>query len=102
MRRHQQLRNGFLQGLEVATPFVQQVRLFRLGGVGEFDLGDKTIELGFREGIGAELFHPVHGGQHHEQFRQGVLVAINTNDLFLHGFEEGRLDLGCSPVDFIG
>ena len=62
----------------------------------------KTVELRFRQRIGAVMFHRVLRGDHHERLRQRVRLAVDADLAFVHGFEQRRLRLRRGAIDLVG
>ena len=65
-------------------------------------LEHEAVNLGFGQRVGAFLFEGVLRGHHQERLRQPVGVVAEGDLAFLHGFEQGALDLGRGAVDFVG
>ena len=61
----------------------------------------EPIDLGLRQGIGPVVFQRILGGQDQEGLPKGEGLISEGNLSFLHGFQEGRLDLRRGPVDFV-
>ncbi len=70
--------------------------------IADGDLEQETVELGFRELIGAFLVDRVLGGQHEERFGQRIGAVAEGDLALLHGFQQGGLHLGGGAVDFVG
>ena len=71
-------------------------------GVAHFELEHEPVHLRFGQGIGAFLLDGVLGGHDEEGIGQEVGFAAQGDLVFLHGFEQGALDLGRGAVDFVG
>ena len=71
-------------------------------GVADFQLEHEAVDLRFGEGVGAFLVNGVFGGEDEEGLGQGEGVFADGDLAFLHGFEQGALDLGGGAVDFVG
>ena len=70
-------------------------------GVVDEDMHDEAVHLGLRERVGSLLFHRVLGRHHHKKGRQLVGLPCHRDLAFLHGLQEGSLDFGRGPVDFV-
>jgi hypothetical protein len=75
---------------------------FLAAGIGDQDLHEEAIELGFGQRVGALHLDGILGGHHQEGALQLVGGGAAGDRAFLHGFEQGRLGLGSGAVDFIG
>ena len=62
----------------------------------------KSIQLRFRQGIGAGLLQRVLRRHHHEQRWQRARHATHRDLMFLHRFQQRGLHLGRRAVDFVG
>src|SRR5437764_14954760 len=71
---------------------------FRIGHV---DLHQKTVELRFRQWIGAFKFNRVLGSEHSKEFRKTIGSAINADLAFFHGLKQGRLGAWRHAVNFV-
>ena len=65
-------------------------------------LEEETVELGFRQRIGAFLFDRVLSCHHQKWTGQGMGLAAEGYPLLLHRLEQGRLSLGGGAVDLVG
>jgi hypothetical protein len=85
-------RHGGTHGHVMAAGGGEQHAAFRLEvWIVHIDLGEKTIELGFRQRIGAFLFERVLRRKHMERGGQFVAHAGYRHLLFLHRLQQGRL-----------
>ena len=76
-----------------------------LGGgvrVIDIDVHQKTVELGFRQRVGAFLLDRVLRRHHQKQFGQRVGFGTDGDLALGHRFKQRRLHLGRRAVDFIG
>ena len=71
-------------------------------GIGDEDLEQEAVELGFGKRIRAFLLDRVLGGEHEERVGQHVAMAAGGDLPFLHGLEQGGLRLGGRAVDLVG
>ena len=71
-------------------------------GIGDIDLHDETVELGFGQGISAFLLDGVLRGEHVEGLGQVMAMASNGDVVFLHGLQQGGLGAWRRAVDFVG
>src|SRR5260221_1338428 len=67
----------------------------------DVDLKQETVQLSFRQMVGAFLFDGVLRSYHHERGLQVPGLAVNGDLPFLHYFEESRLGFGRSTVDLV-
>ena len=71
-------------------------------GVIQVDVQQEAVELSLGQRIGAGLLQRVLRRHDHEQFRQRPGFATDGDLALLHGFQQGRLDLGRGAVDLVG
>ena len=71
-------------------------------GVGDQDLHQEAVELGFRQRISAFHLDGILGGHHQERPLQFVGGGAAGDGALLHGFEQRRLRLGGGAVDLVG
>src|SRR4029077_10438988 len=81
---------------------VQHLQLVLGGEVIQQDVEDELVELGFRQRIGSFELDGVLRGEHEERRTNLIVVAANRTRKLLHGFEQCRLRLRRSAVDFVG
>ena len=93
-------RGGFRR-LGGAGHEVQHLEFFFARGVGDQNLEEEAVKLGFRKLVGAFLVNGVLRGKHQEGVRQAVGGFPQGYLAFLHGFQQGGLDLGRGAVDFV-
>ncbi len=77
-------------------------RLLRAGGITNFNLEQKSIELCLRQRIGAFSLDRVLRGKHHERLREPVRVPFQRHLIFLHHFEQRALRFGGGAIDLVG
>jgi len=109
--QHRLLQRGQLLGRQLGRQLVgvgavavvgQQLQLRRTVGIAQADAHQETVQLALGQGVGAQLFLRVLGGNHEKRRGQRVGPAFDGDLFFLHGFEQRTLGLGAGPVDFIG
>ena len=66
------------------------------------DVEHESIELRFRQRIGALELDRVLGGEHEERLGELVRPSLDGHAVLLHRFEQRRLRLGRGAVDFVG
>ena len=71
-------------------------------GVGDQDLHQEAIELGFGQRVGAFHFDGVLGGHDEERRFEFVGGGAAGDGALLHGFEQRGLRFGRGAVDFVG
>ena len=82
-----------------------QLQNFALvGGVRlvDFNIHQKTVQLGFRQIISTLVLNRVLGSHHHEQPRQEITLPAGADLPFGHRFQQRGLHLGRRAVDFVG
>ena len=62
----------------------------------------ESVELRFRQRVGAVMFHGVLRGDHHERLRQRMRLPVDADLAFVHGFEQRRLRFRRGAVDLVG
>src|SRR5258708_33937890 len=67
----------------------------------DFDLQQKTVELGFRQRIRALKFNRVLGGKYSEEFSQRMSNAINADLALLHGLHQRCLWTRRHAIEFL-
>ena len=97
---------GLQQGddcfLRVRDVLTDNQFLFFTRRVADYHLQEETVNLGFRERVGAFLFDGVLGGHYKERFVEREGVVADCDLAFLHSLEECGLHFGRGAVDFIG
>ncbi len=63
---------------------------------------EKTVQLAFREGVGAVVLEGILGRQHQEGSRKLECLVVDCDRSLLHGLQEPALGSGRSPVDLVG
>ena len=95
--RKQLLRVNRMVGRSLAN----NIHLFFERRVVEADIEHKTVELSFRQRIGAFLLDGVLCCEDKERVRQRIGSTCNGDGMLLHSFEKGGLSLGWCTVDFV-
>ena len=70
-------------------------------GVPDLQLDRESVELCFRERIGAVRIDRVLRGNHEERFSQSVRNGIDRDLTLRHRFQQSALRSRCRPVEFI-
>ena len=89
-------------GSSVADILTEDEFLFFFLGIVDHHLQHETVHLSLRQRIGTFLFDGVLCSHHEEGVRQLEGLVADGHLMFLHGFEQGALNLGGRTVDFIG
>src|SRR5882762_9594869 len=112
---HLDVRNGVLHGQHIAdigdrierieriiANALAQNFLFRfVRGIAHFDAHQETVELRFRQGIGAVMLDRILRGDHEKRLRQRERFAVDGDLRFVHGFKKRGLRARGGAVDFV-
>ena len=80
----------------------QDVAFLGFAGIVHPHVQQETVELRFRQWIGAGLFDRVLGGQHEERFGQRMGGAGVAHRVLLHRFQQRGLGLRRGAVELVG
>ena len=86
----------------IATSLGKNLALHRRVGKTDLHVHQETVELRFRQWVGAFLLDGVLRGHDQKQRRQVVGAAAHRHLALGHGFEQRRLHLGRGTVDLVG
>ena len=89
------------QGRLLAAGAPQDFHFLRGIGILDQNLEEKAVKLGFRQGISAFMLQRILRGVHDKGLRKRPRLSGHGDLLFLHGFQQGRLGLGGSAVNFV-
>ena len=70
--------------------------------VAHADAHQETVELRFRQRIGAVMLDRILRGEHQERLRQRMRVIVHRDLRFVHRFEQRGLRFRRGAVDFVG
>src|SRR5882762_1501464 len=85
----------------IANTFAQNFLFRFVRGIAHFDAHQKTVELRFRQGIGAVMLDGILRGDHEKRLRQRERLAVDGDLCFVHGFEKRRLRTRGGAIDFV-
>src|ERR1700674_5091737 len=97
------IRDGIERIERIIANALAQNFLFRfVRGIAHFDAHQKTVELRFRQGIGAVMLDRILRGDHEKRLRQWERLAVDADLRFVHGFKKRGLRARRGAVDFVG
>ena len=85
-----------------AAALAQNLALRLRIGIADAHAHQETVQLRFRQRIGAVVLHRILRRDHHERLRQRPGAAVDGHLHFVHGFEQRRLRLRRGAVDLVG
>src|ERR1700686_1879683 len=86
------IRDGIERIERIIANALAQNFLFRfVRGIAHFDAHQKTVELRFRQGIGAVMLDRILRGDHEKRLREWERLAVDGHLRFVHGFKKRGL-----------